>query len=353
VSEGTAWARLRASRWFRPIAIATPIVVVLAVGLGVYLPWELARVAVPNLAGKSLSAAADELGPLRLTLQDGSATDPSLTAFTAIDSQAPAPGSRVSANAVVTVQSHLIDVTVPDVAGKSYSAAKAMLEVAGLWLGQASITVPADLQADSATIEAAFAAEGITAPGLAPGSTALLTDPGIAADWPIGAQDLAAGTTVVAGTSVALTVTVPFATVPDVGGKPHDEAIAALQAAGFDTGGVTTGGVVTSQSPAAGTPWIVGAEVGATLQHYVRYEAEATTRTGWIQWQAPGSSEIQIDDRARLPWSQTWWDTTSYGHLVVAWKFVGSGTATCRIVVDGEVVAEQSFTGLTPNVTCG
>ena len=213
--------------------------------------------------------------------------------------------------------------------------------------------MPGDLQADAATISAAFAAEGIAASDVRPGSTVPLGDPAIARDWPIGAQDPAAGTKVVAGTAVALTATVPFTAVPDVGGKSKDEAITALQTAGFDPAEVTGDGVVTAQSPAAGTPWIVGAKVGATLRHYVRYEAEATTKTGWLQWEAPGSSEIQIDDKARLPWSQTWWDTTSYGHLVVAWKFVGSGTATCRIVVDGKVVAEQSFTGLTPNVTCG
>ncbi len=354
MSERSGCSRFRASRWFRPLAIAVPVVVVLGAGLAVFLPWELSKVAVPDLAGQTLSQAATELGSLQLTLQAGDGTSPDLAGFTAIDSQQPAAGSRVVPDTVVTVVSHLLQVAVPDLSGKSYSDASAALEAAGLRVGQSVVAVPADLQADPATIQAAFAADGITIDGAtAPGAEVSLMDPSIAAGWPVMAQDPAAGATVTAGASIALTATVPFVPVPDVGGKPHDDAIAALQSAGFDTSEITTDGVVTAQSPAAGTPWIAGTKVGATLQHYVEYQAEASTRTGWLQWQEPGSSEIQIDDAAKLPWSQRWWDTTSYGHLVVAWKFVGSGTATCRIIVDGKVVSEQSFTGLTPNVTCG
>jgi len=354
VTAGSGWSRFRASRWFRPLAIAVPLLVVGA-GLAVYLPWELARVAVPDLAGKSLAAAADELGSLKLTLQAGASTDLGLAPFTAIDSQDPAPGTRVSPNAVVTVASHLVDVTVPDLTGKSYIEAKAAIEAAGLSLGPSQMVVPSDLPADPTTIDAAFAADGITTSGLAPGSSAALTAPERAGAWPIAHQDPAAGTSAVAGSPLALTVTVPFAPVPDVGGQPQDAAVAALQAAGFDASGIAAGGVVTEQTPAAGTPWLVGAKVGATLRHQVRYEASASFPRAWMQWTGPGSSEIAVDSNARLPWSMTWWDTTAYGHVVVGPKAVlgSSATASCRILVDGKVVSERSATGTTPNVTCG
>jgi len=355
-NEGSGWSRFRASRWFRPLVIAVPIVVVLGAGLAVYLPWELSKVAVPDLTGQSLSAAADELGPLQLTLQSDGSVDLALAAFTAIDSQDPAPGMRVRPNAVVTVASHLVDVTVPDVTGKSLADATAALKAAGLEPGAMTAQVPPDLPADPATIQAALTAGGLTVLQPMPaGATTALLAPDIGASWPVTLQDPQPGTSVKAGSPVAVTATIPFVPVPDVGGQPHDDAIAALQAAGFDTSEITTDGIVTAQEPAAGTSWFVGAKVGATLRHEVRYEASASFSRGWMQWIAPGASEITVDSNARLPWSMTWWDTTAYGHVVVGPKAVlgSSATASCRILVDGRVVAEQSATGTTPNVTCG
>jgi len=348
---GRRGARLRDRRWFRPLAIGLPVLLVLVLGLGLYLPWELSKVAVPDLRGQTLSQAAAELGALGLTLQ---AEDPAalgLAAFTAIDEQQPAAGSRVVPGSVIAVTGHPVEVAVPELSGMTLAAAKAALAAAGLSPDLAAVVVPDGLAADAATIAAALTAAGLAG---ADGAPPTPPDPSrVGEDWSIVQQQPAAGASATAGTAVSLSVGIPFVAVPDVGGQPYAQAVAALQAAGFATSGIQDTGVVTAQSPAAGTPWIPGAEVGATLQHYVRYEAEATTRTGWLQWQAPGSSQIQVDDRAALPWSKTWWDTTSYGHLVVAWKFVGSGTATCRIIVDGTVVVEQTFTGLTPNVTCG
>jgi len=349
--RGAGGARLRDRRWFRPLAIGLPVLLVVAVGLGLYLPWELSKVAVPDLRGQTLSQAAQQLGGLGLTLQAADPAALDLAGFTEVDEQQPAVGSRVVPGSVVVVTGHPVQVTVPDLSGMGLAAARTALQTAGLRFDVAAAVVPQGLGADAATIAAALQAAGLAG---ADGAATTPPDPGrLGDDWPIAAQDPAAGTTATAGTAVALSVGIRFVAVPDVGGQPYAQAVAALQAAGFATSGIQDDGVVTAQSPAAGTPWVVGAEVGATLQHYVRYEAEATTRTGWLQWQAPGSSGIQVDDRASLPWSMTWWDTTSYGHLVVAWKFVGSGTATCRIVVDGAVVSEQTFTGLTPNVTCG
>lgn len=354
-NAASGWARFRASRWLRPLAIAVPIVVVLGAGLAVYLPWELSKATVPDLAGKRLTDASEALGSVKLTLQAPAGTELSLAEYTLIDSQDPAPGTRVLPNTVVTVTTHLGHVTVPDVSGKSFAEANGALQAAGLSVGQAWLGVPSDLAADSAAIDAALATLGFKASGLVPGSRIPLIATDLETSWPVTHEDPAPGAEVVAGSGVSLTVTVPFARVPDVGGQSKDAAIATLKAAGFDPGGITADGVVTAQTPAAGTLSIAGAAVDATLRHQVRYEASGTFGRAWMQWTAPGSSEITVDPSAKLPWSMTWWDTTAYGHVVVGPKAVlgSSATASCRILVDGVVVSDKSAIGTTPNVTCG
>lgn len=235
-------------------------------------------------------------------------------------------------------------VLIPEVVGGSYGAAADALDAAGLVASVRMARLPAGLETDPQAL-AALAGAGID-----PASSPFTGTPG--ETWSVVEQSPAAGTAVEPGAAVDLTLEIALAPVPDLTGKPREAALAELVAAGFDASGITTEGVVTAQQPVGGTPWVVGAPVAATLQHFVEYEAEASIGWVWIQWTPPGSTLPEVLDGARMPWSKTWWDTADARSITVSWPDVGHGTATCRIIVDGVIVSEQSETGRTPTVTC-
>jgi beta-lactam-binding protein with PASTA domain len=281
------------------------LLLILVVG-GLIAAWLLTRdngggshkhvvvVAVPNVVGESQSAAVARLN--RAGLVSRVQTKPSSLPAGTVFAEHPAAGSRVTRGSAVTlVTSVASEVLVPNVVGEKAAAAVKALHAKGLTvetsrvvsskpdgtvvsqspaagskvakgstaairISHGLVTVP-----DTVGQNSSVAVRIVRAAGLVP---RLFSVPSQRPKGSVVAQHPAAGARAERGSIVRLNIAkassipppAPGTTdVPDVTGKPQDQAQQQLQAAAFEASVVYVSsgkpaGTVVSQSPAGGTP---------------------------------------------------------------------------------------------------
>lgn len=269
-----AWRRFRRGKAFLPTIIAVPVLAALAIGLGIFLPWEFSKVALPDLTGLTLPEAENTLLALDadLRFEIDVAPKSSLEEFWAVSGQDPAPGTRVLPNSPVLLSGDLIDVTVPSLATlTSPDVVQDLLATQGL------------------TGEVAFAyIDGSTITGIESidplALSALLDDSGIhgeassngipfavTVDSSFLTSDMAsvvipsdvAGTKVKAGSIIDLVLVPPITVVPNIVGMSVADARSALSSAHLagNFGLSDDWFTVQLQAPAAATPFMVGSDL--------------------------------------------------------------------------------------------
>ena len=223
------------------IAASADLRVIAAPGRPISPDPPSSTVPAPDVVGQTQSAAANALNAAGLTVgsvtQQANATVPAGTVI----SQNPAAGVPVPSGSAVNlvVSSGPGSITVPDLVGRTESAARQALQIAALTVGtvtqEASSTVPA--------------------------GTVIRQNP-------------PAGVLVTSGSQVNLVVSSGPApvNVPNVVGLSQSAAAIALQRAGLTLGTVTQetsatapAGTVIRQNPAAGTAVLSGSAVGLVL----------------------------------------------------------------------------------------
>jgi beta-lactam-binding protein with PASTA domain len=202
------------------VAPSTPVSLVVAVAP--------ATTVVPDLLGLQPAQADAVLSRVRLTL---GTVSPSLNPKARIDGQLPAPGTQLQQGASVNIVLAPQTVKVPDVRGRSLSAAEQLLERAGLGLGSV-VPEPED-------------------------------ESRIASQLPL------AGARAAIGVKVAVTLAPRTALVPDIGGMTVQAADTALETCGLKLGqlspSVQVGQLVAVQLPRAGSRQALGTAVTAIL----------------------------------------------------------------------------------------
>ena len=281
------------------------LLLILVVG-GLIAAWLLTRdngggshkhvvvVAVPNVVGESQSAAVARLN--RAGLVSRVQTKPSSLPAGTVFAEHPAAGSRVTRGSAVTLVTSVASVVVvPNVVGEKAAAAVKALHAKGLTvetsrvvsskpdgtvvsqspaagskvakgstaairISHGLVTVP-----DTVGQNSSVAVRIVRAAGLVP---RLFSVPSQRPKGSVVAQHPAAGARAERGSIVRLNIAkassipppAPGTTdVPDVTGKPQDQAQQQLQAAAFEASVVYVSsgkpaGTVVSQSPAGGTP---------------------------------------------------------------------------------------------------
>jgi serine/threonine-protein kinase len=193
-----------------------------------------ADVTVPRVIGMPQADAQAALGQAHLVATVQSAPDDNVAAGTVVD-QSPAANASLAAGdqVVITVSAGPSSITMPDVKGRTVDEAIQALTDLGL--------VPSPKQVQSDTV---------------PEGAVIDTNP-------------PAGSPTTRGATIEIQVSAkPSATgVPDVTGQPQDQAVAALQGAGFQVA-VTEQpsrrrheGEVLAQNPPPGTPLPAGSQV--------------------------------------------------------------------------------------------
>lgn len=359
--------------------------------------FELVDVEVPEIVGLSLGDALEELGAASLSGEalsaqvpivdegTGGGGVPGTTAPDAIEAAVrslgvtgaidvtgvpfplrgdadedwivvgvrPAAGASIEAGSSVDLVVSLPLSVLPDVVGKTFADASDALRAVGATAVVAdtpyfSGTVPEGFPFDPA--ELAYSAWGGTE------SELLEEKLGTHRDWPVHAQSMSAGEVIVAGQGVELVVEWPSTTVPSVIGLRLDDVRATLNAAGLASHGIYGSGIARSQSFAPGTVLPVGAEVGAELNHEITFRVTSTASRGTVTWAAPGSFSIEQAGGTSLPWSQTWYKAAEIGRYDRGnfnAQMNGSGSITCEIIINGEVVESRTSTGAYAMVACG
>ena len=183
------------------------------IGLGLILlvrllsPSGSGLVTIPDLRGQTVQAATDRLEGLGLEVTQRSVSDPEIEQGLVVGTDPPA-GDQVEEGSSVAllVSGGEGTVEVPDVVNRLRADAQALIEAAGLEVGQvvfeASPAVPQDV---------------------------------------VMAQDPPPGEVVAGGTRVDLVVSagVNAITIPDVAGQTEEQALFTLQQAGFDLAQIT------------------------------------------------------------------------------------------------------------------
>jgi len=267
----SVWTTFRATKAFRPIAIGLIVFAVVAAGLAIYLPWELSKVALPDVSKLTLAEAKSQLADLgiNLTVHVNHRPDSRLDAFWAVSKQDPTPGTRVLPNSQVNLSGHLVDVTVPvmntltsegkaetilSADGLSGQVQYAYIDGSGL-AGIESVQ-PSTLSKflDDAGIHGTARTDGVPFPVTV--DAAFLSSSKANVVIP---SDVA-GTKVRAGTTVGLVLVPPIAIVPQLVGKSVADARTTLTSA-FLTGNFGTSQdwySVQSQSSPAGSLFMIG-----------------------------------------------------------------------------------------------
>ena len=256
---------VKSKKKMKPLGKGIIAVAVLAFLSGIL--WSLAgnlfgsEVGVPNIVGKDIAQADEELRQLGLVLKVIGRENNDSVAADSIIKQDPIPGRKVKAGREIEVilSQGVEQVKVPNVTGVTVSDATTRLSNKGLNLG---------------TIDNVWDekyAEGIVI-----------------------SQDPLADTSVTAGTKVNLSVSKgkqpPRAAVPDVKGMTVTEATAKLQAAKMELGTVTRAASnayfaeqVASQDPAAG----VQIEEGTKINVVVSTGPGPTAKTQRLEFELP------------------------------------------------------------------
>ncbi len=265
------WTRFRGSKAFRPVVIGVTALALVGIGLAVYLPWELSKVALPDVSQMTLAEAKVELADLGidLTVHVNHRPDSRLEDFWAVSAQDPTPGTRVLPNSRVSLSGHLVEVTVPTVNTlTSVSKAEAILSADGLSgevrfayidgskLPGIESVQPSALSKflDDAGIHGSARSDGTPFPVTV--DAAFLSSSMANVVVP---SDIA-GTKVIAGSTVGLILVPPIAIVPQLVGKSVADARTTLKSV-FLTGnfGISQDWYsVQSQSSSAGSPFMIG-----------------------------------------------------------------------------------------------
>lgn len=268
----------------------------------------------------------------------------------------PSPDATAVAGSDVLLTVRIPLTQVPDLTGMTYAAAQSAIQDAGLLR--------------SPTFETAW--NGELPPGFAPSASdlaasywgydekdALAAGLGDPSTWAVLSQAVPAATLATPGSSLGLTLAWPSATVPDVMRMPVDQAKQAFHQAGLSSRGlgIATSGSVLGQSTAPGTVVPYGSKVDVQAGHEVTFTVTGTSSTGLITWSAPGSFSIQQANDAALPWSTTFVRSSAPGAYergtVSAQSDAWSGSITCEISVDGKVVQTRTSSGAFAVVLCG
>lgn len=265
----------------------------------------------------------------------------------------PAPGTSVKAGTTVKVTVAAPLTQVPDVVGQPYTDAAKAFEANGLAATRGGVphfsgTAPTDFSYDLEQVS--YKTWG----GLEQESLAAKV--GTPGEWLVHAQAIPAGQIAELDQVVDLTVEWPAATMPDLTGKTQDDARQAMNNVGLSGHAINGTGFVRSQLVAPGTVLPMGVEVAADLGHEVTFRVTSTVSRGSVTWAAPNSFSIEQDIGTSLPWSKTWSpkaepDRYSLGNFNA--QMNGSGSITCEIVKNGEVIISNTSTGAYAVVSCG
>ncbi|MCB2176359.1 MAG: PASTA domain-containing protein [Actinomycetales bacterium] len=266
----------------------------------------------------------------------------------------PAPDSAVEAGSIVNLTLVLPLGQMPDVVGTPYPDAANALGLAGAYAHVDATphfdgVVPEGFPFD--VNELAYSWWGGAE------KDALKQKTGEPEQWVVYSQPVPAGQVFVRGQTVALVVQWPEATVPDITGLDLEAARKALNDAGLAAHEIYGSGTVRSQTYPPGTVLPMGASVDAELSHEVTFRVTSSGARGTVTWAAPGSFSIQQAVGTRLPWSQTWHPAAEPGRYdrgnLSAQMTAESGSITCEIIVDGDVVESNTSTGAYAVVSCG
>lgn len=266
----------------------------------------------------------------------------------------PAPGTAITAGSTVNLTLTLPLSEMPDVVGTTYAEASETLEAAGALASVADPpffdgVVPENFPFD--VDELAYSSWG------GQESDLLQQRVGTPQQWTVHAQSVQAGQVIVLGRDVDLVVEWPKATVPNLVGLNLEDVGKALNDAGLASHGINGTGIARSQTYPPGTVLPAGANVGAELSHEITFRVTSTANKGTVTWAAPGSFSIEQAGSAQLPWSMTWYKAAAPGRYdrgnFNAQMMAGSGSITCEIIINGQVVESRTSTGAYAMVACG
>ena len=266
----------------------------------------------------------------------------------------PAPGTAIEAGSSVNLTLTLPLSEMPNVVGMKYVEASEVLETAGAsptagdtpyFDGVVPEGFPFDVE------ELAYSAWG----GME--SEVLEQKLGTPTEWAVHSQAVPAGQVIVVGQEVDLVVEWPKTTVPNIVGLDLEGVGRALNDAGLASHGIYGTGIARSQSYPPGTALPMGANVAAELSHEITFRVTSTANKATVTWAAPGSFSIEQAGGAQLPWSMTWYKAAEPGRYdrgnFNAQMMAGSGSITCEIIINGQVVESRTSTGAYAMVACG
>lgn len=245
-------------------------------------------------------------------------------------------------------------IVVPDVVGLTYARAEGALEAVGATATRAATPHFEGMVPEGFVFDRAELDRTVWASGEKSAINALM---GESRTWLVRAHSLPPGAVVAGGAEVELTVEWPSTVVPDVLGLDAAGVRAALNGAGLAAPGANGLGVARSQTIPPGTVVPMGAAVGTDISSEITFRVTSTARRGTVTWIAPSSFSIEQAVDTALPWSHSWTmaslpDRYSRGSFNAQMN-AGSGSITCEIVINGEVVESRTSTGAYAIVSCG
>lgn len=263
--------------------------------------------------------------------------------------QGPEAGSRVHGNTEIVFTIKPIEVEVPSVVGHSKREAGRLLRQVGLYEFLDTNTP--------------------SAPDLG--------------SWIVGRQDPKAGTIIIAGQPVRLTLEmlrvivldvaqmqvsdIPYGTtvtltvgtrVPDLVGQSVQSTYEMLKNSGLEfqiDGTQANGEPITSQNPIAGEIVPLGTKLMlATRPFDVRFEITGNGSSALVTWITPGTFSISQDTQAALPWTQIFPGSFSKYERGNFSAQMNNGTSiTCNLYINGKLVDTNTSTGRYAIVSCG
>ncbi|MBH0054411.1 PASTA domain-containing protein [Salinibacterium sp. SWN139] len=288
----STWKKFRNSRAFLITAVSIPVLI----GISIYLPWELQRIALPDLVGLTLAEAETELKSLDMDVEieviDGPKSQ--LDKFWEVDQQTPTAGARVSPGAEIALQGGLVMVSVPTLDALSNVAdAEKLLATRGLngkvefgYIDGATVDGSEDIAVEDLNL---FLEEfGIHGEGTFAGTVFPVT-----VDSEFLSSEMAnvvipsnaAGTRVKAGSTVALILVPPVTIVPNaVGGSVADARTKFADAYVIgDFGESEDWFTIKTQTPKPGSLFMIGSRAVETTAAPDKAAFKALSQSTWSQ----------------------------------------------------------------------
>jgi beta-lactam-binding protein with PASTA domain len=278
--------------------VAVGVLVLLAIGAGVWYFAQGPKVAVPNTVGRSQAEAKGLIEGAGLTLGVVTEAKESTAAPGEVVGQSPAPGAKVDKGSKVdlTVAAGPALVSVPDVVGKTKAEAQKTLTDAGL-LSRVVV------EANAAPKDQAFG------------------------------QLPEAGSKVTSGSVVAVGVSSgpapQMAKVPNVTGKPQATAESEIRTAGFvpvafkDYSDSVAAGNVIGQLPEAGYSAVVGHEVALVVS--LGKTPAQTVAVPAVKGKPQADAESAVKAAGLVPVSTKGYSDTAAAGIVIG-QSPGAGT---------------------------